>query len=260
MGQDFISPLFIFILCMARIVAAFRTAPFLGGQAVPGSVRNAIAMTLVLLVFPIVAGGAPDVLTLSPSLFLIMLKEIVIGVIIGFLLGMLFWIADSVGFLIDNQRGSSMASSVDPLSGQQSSPMGSLFFQTVTMLFFTSGAFVAFIGFLMHSYATWPVFSFAPNLESSTLINLFIDQIDIFARMVLVLAGPILIVCFLTDLGLGLINRFAPQLNVFFLSMPVKSGLAIFILILYASVLMDIFKSRIDGMHTMFDYLQEAFR
>ncbi|WP_290922221.1 type III secretion system export apparatus subunit SctT [Halodesulfovibrio sp.] len=260
MGHDVITPLFVFLFCLARIMAIFRTAPFMGGNALPGGVRNAVAMTMVILVYPMVLAEVPEGITLSIHLGMLMGKEILIGVIIGYLLGLLFWTAESVGFLIDNQRGASMASSMDPLSGDQSSPLGSLFFQTVVMLFFLSGAFIAFIGFLMHSYAAWPVFSFLPNLSSNTLSDMFITQLNVFARTVLALSGPILILCFLTDLGLGLINRFAPQLNVFFLSMPIKSGLAMFFLILYVGVLMHIFKDKIDSMQQLYKFLQEAFQ
>lgn len=231
-----------------------------GEKAVPGGVRNAVAMTMVLLIFPIAAADTPEGFTLGPLLILLVFKEVFLGVMIGYLLGMLFWIASSVGFLIDNQRGSSIAGSIDPLSGDETSPLGSLFFQTITMLFLSSGAFVAFIGFLMQSYVSWPVYTFIPDFSSTALTDLFIAQIGIIARMVIVLSGPLLIVCFLTDLGLGLINRFAPQLNVFFLSMPIKSGLVIFILIVYATVLLGIFQDQIDNMESMFTYLQGILR
>lgn len=260
MTSDIVSPLFIFLLCLVRIMAIFRTAPFLSGQVISDTIRNTLAMSLVLLVYPIVAAQVPDGVELSIKLIPLVFKEILIGVLMGFLLGMLFWTADGVGFLIDNQRGSSMASSMDPLSGEQSSPLGSLFFQAVTMLFFLSGGFVSFVGFVMQSYQTWPLFSYAPTLNDGPLLQLFMGQLDAMARILIVLAGPILIICFLTDFGLGLINRFAPQLNVFFLAMPIKSGLAMFFLILYVSVLLDIFKGSISTMDAQFAHLQEVFR
>ena len=55
----------------------------------------------------------------------------------------------------------------------------------------------------------------------------------------LLLAAPVLLAMFLAELGLALVSRFAPQLQVFFLAMPIKSALGIFVLILYASTLMD---------------------
>lgn len=257
---DWQTAMTVFFICLVRIMLIFRTAPFLSGEAISRNVRNTVCMSLVLLVYPAVRAEIPGELELTPFLMVIIAKEAVIGLLIGYLLGLLFWTAEGMGFIIDNQRGASVASSLDPLSGQSSSPLGSMFFQTVVMLFFITGAFVSFIGFIMHSYVTWPVFSFVPNLENKQLVDLFVDQFALLVKSVLVLAGPILIVCFLTDLGLGLINRFAPQLNVFFLSMPVKSGLAIFLLILYVRVLMGIFGENINQMDSLFKVLQEAFQ
>ena len=56
--------------------------------------------------------------------------------------------------------------------------------------------------------------------------------------MMLLLSGPIVVACLLTDVSLGLINRFASQLNVYVLAMPIKSALASFLLIFYFAVLM----------------------
>ncbi|MCG8530921.1 MAG: type III secretion system export apparatus subunit SctT [Desulfovibrionales bacterium] len=258
--DDWQTPMTVFFICLVRIILIFRTAPFLAGEAVARNVRNTVCMSLVFLVYPVVRGEIDGELMLTPFLMVVVIKEAIIGLLIGYLLGLLFWTAEGMGFIIDNQRGASMASSLDPLSGQSSSPLGSMFFQTIVMLFFTTGAFVSFIGFVMHSYVTWPVFSFVPNLENKQLVDLFIDQFALLIKSVFVLAGPILIVCFLTDLGLGLINRFAPQLNVFFLSMPVKSGLALFVLIIYVRVLMRIFGKNISQMDVLFKVLQEAFQ
>lgn len=260
MLSELTTPFFVFLLSLARIMAIFRTAPFLGGNAVAGNVRNTVAITIVFLVYPIVQAQAPETIVMSPHLGMLMAKEVLIGVIIGFLLGLLFWVAESTGFLIDNQRGAAMASSVDPLSSNQSSPLGSVFFQAVVMLFFLSGAFVSFLGFLMQSYSVWPVFSFIPNLESTALSDFIVSQVNVLATAVVVLAGPILILCFFSDFGLGLINRFAPQLNVFFLAMPVKSALAMFFLIIYTRVLMRIFKERIDSISPIYDLLQRIFQ
>jgi type III secretion protein T len=55
-------------------------------------------------------------------------------------------------------------------------------------------------------------------------------------------ACPVIIVLFFAEFGLGLMNRFAPQLNVFILSMPIKSGLAMFLFVIYMEFLFDYFK------------------
>ena len=67
----------------------------------------------------------------------------------------------------------------------------------------------------------------------------FVFRVDGMLRTMVVIAAPVIIVMFLATIGLGLVNRTAPQLNVFFLSMPVKSALGIALLIVYLPFIMD---------------------
>jgi type III secretion protein T len=253
-------PLLIFILCLVRPLAAFRVAPLLGSSVIPAQTLTAFAMTLALLGYPVAEHGAPEEITLSWMLVLLVIKELFIGVITGFFLGILFWAAQSLGALIDNQRGASMAQGEDPLAGEQLSPFGSLFFQFAAMLFFTSGAFTSFLGMLVESYALWPVFSPLPALTGNALYNLMLLQADAVLRLAVLLAAPIMALCFLTDFGLGLINRFAQQLNVFVLSMPIKSAVVLMALAVYGIALLNEFKSGVHNMDIVFINLREVLR
>ncbi|MDR2892629.1 MAG: type III secretion system export apparatus subunit SctT [Deltaproteobacteria bacterium] len=260
MIDELARPLLIFLFCLVRPLAAFRTAPLLGASVMPPQTLNAFAMTLAILFYPIAEVTAPQTLELSWLLLPLIVKELFIGLIIGFFFGILFWVAQSVGFLIDNERGASMAQGMDPLSGDQLSPFASLFFQFAAMLFFTSGAFVSFIGMLMESYAVWPIFEYIPKLTGAGLQNLLLLQADAVLRLAVMLAAPIMALCFLTDFGLGLINRFAQQLNVFVLAMPLKSAVALFVLTFYAMTMLGVFQNGIRDMDFVFGHLREALQ
>ena len=253
-------PLLLFLLCLVRPLAAFRTAPLLGATVMPPQTLNSFGIALCLLIYPVAAVGAPQQIPLSWLLLPLVVKELFIGLIIGFFLGILFWTAQSLGLLIDNQRGASMAQGADPLAGDQMSPFGSFFFQFAAMLFFASGAFTSFLGMIMESYAIWPVLAPLPSLTGSGMQNLLLLQADMVLRMAVLLAAPILALCFLTDFGLGLINRFAQQLNVFVLSMPLKSLVALFVLSVYAGAMLGMFGQGIRDMDLVFGKLREALR
>ena len=77
---------------------------------------------------------------------------------------------EAVGAFIDNQRGATMASAMDPLSGNQSSPMGTFFVNTITAIFFVTGLFSMFMASVYESYKIWPVTSFFPNLNFDLVI------------------------------------------------------------------------------------------
>jgi type III secretion protein T len=233
-------------LAMGRMMPVFVIAPFLGGSMLPQPIRNAIVMSLVVFLYPLLQTQMPAGLSVSSAVFVgLMLKEAAIGTLIGFLISVPFWIASSVGYMVDNQRGATMADAMDPLSGESSSPLGNMVFQTLVMAFVVSGGLAVFLGVLLDSYRVWPAFSFIPNLGSPGLAALFRHQLDLLVRFVLLLSAPTLIICFLTDFGMGLMNRIAPQLNVFFMSMPIKSGLSMALLIAYWGALLAVLKSRI---------------
>ena len=108
---------------------------------------------------------------------------------------------------------------------------------------------------IFESYRVWPVFSLLPKLDTSFLL-FFLKQIDNLMQLIVLFAAPILIAIFISEFGLGLINRFAPQLNVFFLSMPIKSGIACFLMILYLGVLYTFLKGQLLGLDKTIIFLK----
>ena len=122
-----------------------------------------------------------------------------------------------------------MASSLNPMSGSESSPMGILFSQTFAAIYLISGVFLILIKGIFFSYQAWPIFSFFPQLDMAAT-TFFLNQFDLIITLAVWLAAPIIICMFITEFGIALISRSAPQLNVFILAMPIKSAIAVAIL------------------------------
>lgn len=251
-------------LGLPRIMALFTVVPFLGGGIVTGSLRMAIAVPLAAFLWPLLptfsqlsAGRTPD-----ETLFLIlaiMAKEIFIGLALGWLVGIMFWAVESAGFFIDNQRGGSSAQMTDPWSIDQTSPTGSLLFQTMVFLFYSGGGFLAFLSMLFATYQLWPVGELLPWPTSSQFPLLFAGEFGRLFLYVVLLSAPIVIVCFLSDFCLGIINRFAQQLNVFVLSMGVKSGITALLLLLYFYPLCYLLVELMAGIPGISAVLNRAF-
>ncbi|MCP3877884.1 MAG: EscT/YscT/HrcT family type III secretion system export apparatus protein [Sulfitobacter sp.] len=256
--DDIRHALIVFTFGMPRIIGVFAMLPIFSKQILPGMVRNSVAASLVLFIFPVIADGAStEELTIMTGLG-IALKETFIGILIGFGAAAVFWVMESVGFFIDNQRGATMASSMDPLTGSQTSPLGILLTQTVTVIFFVGGGFLMLLGAIYASYRMWPVFSFFPNLNAEA-IPYFLSLLDWIIAFTILLAAPVIIAMFMTEFALGLVSRFAPQLNVFFLAMPVKSAVGILILVIYAGLLMSFFKDELQKLSEHFSMLRVLF-
>ena len=166
------------------------------------------------------------------------LKEVLLGLLIGFVATIPFWAMEATGFIIDNQRGAALASTLNPSLGSQTSPTGLLLTQTLITLFFSGGAFLALVGSLFRSYASWPVSSFFPQFGSQW-VAFFYAQFSQMLMLCALFAAPLLIAMFLAEFGLALVSRFAPSLNVFILAMPIKSLVVSLLLVLYLGILME---------------------
>jgi type III secretion protein T len=125
-----------------------------------------------------------------------------------------------------------------PLNGAQVSTFGMFFSQIASTLFFVGGAIFVFIGALYTSYGVWPVFSEGILMAKETPL-VILGSFDDMLRTTVIISAPVIMVMFLATVGLGFVNRTAPQLNVFFLSMPIKSALGIAFLIIYLPFVMD---------------------
>ncbi len=228
-------------LAMPRIVGAMTALSFMGPNVLGGALaRNGIAAALSLLVYPIVSVELAEAVLTGLGLAGVAAKEFLLGMAIGSVVMVIFWCIQAVGNFIDNQRGATMASSMDPFIGEQSSPLGLFMTQSMVVVFFCTGLFNAFVGGIYRSYELWPVTSFWPSINMD-VVTFFVAQFVLILQMALLVGGPVVVAMFLSELGLGFISRFAPQLNVFFLSMPVKSAVASLMLVLFWGLIIAFF-------------------
>ncbi|CNF59994.1 putative type III secretion protein [Yersinia enterocolitica] len=231
-------PLLTYTLLLPRFMACFVIFPVLSKQLLGGVLlRNGIVCSLALYVYPAVA-NQPYIEVDAFTLMLLIGKEFILGLLIGFVATIPFWALESAGFIVDNQRGAAMASLLNPGLDSQTSPTGLLLTQTLITIFFSGGAFLSLLSALFHSYVNWPVASFFPEV-SEQWVDFFYNQFSQILLIAAVLAGPLLIAMFLAEFGLALISRFAPSLNVFVLAMPIKSAIASLLLVIYCMQMMS---------------------
>ncbi len=225
------------LLTLPRLYAFMATSQLLAPTAVPRAARTAAILTLAIIATPINLAHVDSFDRTLPSYALFFAKEYAIGFVLGYVVGWIFWAVQSAGALIDNQRGAAIAASIDPLQGHETSPLGILFGQAFLTYVFITGAVLPIIGLLYQSYVLWPATRGVPILSDQFPV-LVLAIADNAMRMVVIIAGPIVAIMFLAEFALAMVSRFAPQVQVFILAMPIKSALAIFILIFYFSRLL----------------------
>ena len=248
MGDVDVRTIFLIVaFTVPRMMSALLVSPFFGDQFIQGMARQVVIISLSLMAIPITlqSGVQFPVSGYWPLyLLMVLVKEIALGMLIGFCTGLVFWIAEGTGFFIDNQRGSSMAEMFDPMSGGSSSPFGVLFTKVLGVLFFLGGGFFAFLTIMYDSYVTWPVFSYFPAFQPG-FAEACLKLMDGIMSLIVTYSAPIIIAMFIAEFGLGLMNRFSPQLNVFFLAMPVKSGIASILIVFYLVFLLGFLKGQL---------------
>ena len=159
-------------------------------------------------------------------------KEYAIGMVLGFVVGWVAWAVQSAGSLIDNQRGASMASMMDPLHGEETSSLGILLSQAFLTYILATGTFLALFGDALpklRHLAGDP----SPATAGRSVPDPHPQPGRLRLPLRIVLAGPLVAVMFLSEFALAIVSRFSPQVQVFVLAMPIKSALAIFMLIFY---------------------------
>ncbi len=258
-----------FLLGMPRLFAVALVAPFLGTGVLEGQIWLILVLGMYLPMHPaVLAQLTPDItlgldmnLPMVGHLAIIFLKETLLGLGLGLLAGLPFWAVESAGVFMDNQRGAAQAEGTEILTGKSVSPMGGLLFQCLVYMFFTSGAFLAFMGLVYASFEFWPVTHLLPIPFGSTVPLYFAGKVAWLMTFVLLISAPIAVACLLVDISLGLINRFSPQLNAYVLAMPIKSGLAALLLCLYLGLLLhhapDIFRHGDEMIRTLEQLLRE---
>jgi type III secretion protein T len=220
-----------FAVVVPRIAAAFLLIPYFTTEIMTPLIRNVFFVSIALTVMPLVLAQPLPASVSGTALIPIVLKEILIGIAIGYTFSVVFWALEGAGQVLDNKIGATSAQLVDPITGQQTTLLGAYLGRLAGYLFAAFGGLTLFVDLLLSSFAVWPVLSKFPDLKAAGSM-FFVERFDELMRLMLLLAAPALCVLTLLEFGLGFMNRYSPQLNVFTLSMPLKSLLAILILLL----------------------------
>lgn len=223
-------------LLLCRVLPVIIFSPFLGGEVVPTEIKMGTGVTLAIVLFPAVSSRLGAIPTSALPFIALMLKEVFIGMSLAFVVNTVFEAVRVAGTLVDTMSGSNNAQLYVPQLGQNVSLFTSLKVQLAVVLFLTLNGHHLVIQALADSFETIPLDGF-PHFSHGAwpFFDLMIRVFADFLRISLALSAPAMLAAFLTDLALGMVNRVAPQIQVFFISMAIKPlvGVAIMFLAMY---------------------------
>ncbi|HSW72699.1 MAG TPA: flagellar biosynthetic protein FliR [Chlamydiales bacterium] len=238
------------LLVLMRIIPILVLAPFLGAKNVPGTIRMMFAIALTAIIIPGVLMNAKNDINFNLLFVGYTLKELFIGFIIGFFVSIPFNIAQSSGSLIDFIRGSQALQVTDPTTQSQTGPLGLVYNYILIVIFFAlDGPFLFFNG-LVTSFQIVPPDSFFSPLFFSLKLpvwKLSLSMLNTLMSLAIQLAAPSIVGILMTEMFLGIANRLAPQVQIVFLGIPLKSWVGIaFLLVAWYFILNQLGKESLN--------------
>jgi len=217
--KDFIIVVLIFI----RIIGVFSTAPVFGNRAIPIFAKIGLSLVISYIVFLTIDTGK---IVVDQNLIAIVMfgaKELLTGIIMGFIINFVFWGISFAGFLIGFDMGLMMSEVMNPLDDTQGNVMGE-----ILMIFFIINGHHYIITGVVSSFAAIPIGKYTIN---EPVVNLLIKYSFMVFTIAVKIASPIMVSFFLVHLAEGIIAKVIPNIQVFFVTQPIKIGLGLVVII-----------------------------
>jgi flagellar biosynthetic protein FliR len=227
-----------FMLVFARIGAMVMLLPGLGEVSIPTRVKLSIALLLTLIVLPLHRQAYQVDLNSVAPLVVLMLHEIVIGIVLGATARVTLSALQVAGSVIAQQLGLGFVTAIDPTQGQQGLLIGNfLTILGLTLLFATDSHHLV-IAALNESYRIFSPGEFFPSGDVAALAT---KAFATAFKIGLQLSAPFLVFGLVFNIGLGVLARLMPQMQVYFVGVPLSILVGFLILALVITAIMGTF-------------------
>ena len=219
--------LFAFFLVFTRMGAAMMLLPGFGEVYISPRLRLMIALGIALVVTPLVSPALPSLPASPLELWLLLMGEVLVGLFIGMLARILFAALQTAGMAIAYQAGMANAFVNDPTSASQGALFGAFLGILGVVVIFESGLHYYLLSAVVDSYALFTP-GRMPPLDDYALVTarVFADSFDLAVRI----ASPFIVIALVFYLGLGLLGRLMPQVQVFFIALPLQIMVGLLVL------------------------------
>jgi flagellar biosynthesis protein FliR len=246
-----------FLLCLVRLSCFFLTAPIFSYRNMPSQYKIGLSCILAYLATVTLNDTT---LVINGAFLLLVLKEALVGLSMGFVAGLFFYAVQMAGTFIDLQMGLSMASVINPESGMQTALTGQLLYVFMMLFLFTVDAHHMLINGVLDSFQAIPLnqlsLGAAPGDLAHYITQVFLSSFAAALQMALPIVGSL----FLVDVAVGIVARTVPQLNVFVVGLPLKIGVGFLLLLIVIPLYITFFRYLFDQTTTLFQTFQSLLR
>lgn len=246
----------VFTLILVRVSSFFVTIPLFSYRTIPPSHRIAFAFIISWMMSYTVESTA---LVLNTDYLLLIIKEAVVGLMLGLLAYIIINAIQIAGSFIDFQMGFAIANVIDPQTGAQSPLLGQFFNVLALLLLLALNGHHLLLDGIFYSYQFIPIDSTWPPLGDERFPEFIARTFTAVFAVAFQMSLPVVATLFLTDLALGITARTVPQLNIFVVGFPLKIGVAFLVLILVmgvmGAVIQSVFTMLIESMRSLMTIL-----
>jgi flagellar biosynthetic protein FliR len=233
-----------FLLVFARIGTMIMLLPGLGESAVPAKIRLVAALALTAVLFPLHRSAFNiDLRALGPTVVMLG-EELLIGAILGMTVRLAISALQVAGSIVAQQMGLGFVMAIDPTQGQQGALVGNFLTLLGMTLLFATDLHHLLIAALHDSYRL-----FRPGEVpfSGDIASLTVHTVASAFRIGVQLSAPFIAFGLLFNFGLGVLSRLMPQMQVFFVGLPLSILMGFVVLILVLGTMMTVYLGFIEG-------------
>lgn len=239
-----------YLMVTARISGIFTFNPIFSRQNVP--MRIKVGATLALSVVAISYMGSDTtqyVFHGVPGFVMTLLKELAIGLVLGFMTNLILTVIVYAGELMDNQIGFGMAKAMDPMTGIQMPLFANLFNYMFILYFFIIGGHLKYIELFVTSYDILPM-NYGFDLDSINLAYYIANYFNTVLILAVKFAMPIVAAELITEFVIGVMMKAVPTIQIFVVNIQLKIVVGLLVLLAVARPMSDYLEYLMDIMFT----------
>lgn len=191
-----------------------------------------------------------EVIPIDGNYILLIMKEAMIGLIIGLAATIIISIVQIAGGFIDFEMGFAMANIVDPLTGAQSPMMGQFFNLLILYLLIATNGHHLILDGIYYSYQFIPINHF-PNFGDAGMAEFTVKLIAVVFSVAFQMSAPLVATLFLLTLAIGITGKTVPQLNIFIIGFPLKIIVGFLVLFISMGIMIEVMQKVIELMITV---------
>jgi len=229
----------VFLLIMMRMNSMFIIAPFFSSGVIPFKIKALLSFLITLIIFPVIAKQGYTIPGDMGGYYLLILKEVLIGLYIGFLVSLIFTAFQLAGEYYSVLVGFGISEVIDPLAQVSVPLIGQLKNLIGLLIFLVINGHHFLIKAIYRSYELVPIIAFEKT-ASAGLLKFVVYSMGGMFVIALKIALPVLATILLVEVSLGILAKAAPQMNILMLGFPVKIAVAFGVLIIISPLVVRI--------------------